>query len=123
MSTSSFDLLCQELADFQASRAAQQARPARAPRRDIVTRATAPRPMAKALPDLPVKPPDFDRLSKVQDAIAADMAKSHALHVQAQIRGHIADLRKAARAGRLTANDAAKLDVFIGQAARLGLTP
>ena len=30
MTTSSFDLLCQELADFQASRAKQQAKPSRA---------------------------------------------------------------------------------------------
>ena len=108
---SPFDLLCQELADFQASRAA---------RRDTVTRAPA---MKKSAPVAPTTPPDFDRLAKTQAAIAADMAKSHTLHVQDKIRTRIADLRKAAAAGRLTAMDGARLDVLIGQAAALGLRP
>ena len=81
------------------------------------------RPLAKAAPVAAPKPIDFDRLAKAQDEILEDMQKSQTLHTQNLIRGHIADLRKAARAGRLTANDAAKLDVFIGQAARLGLKP
>ena len=115
MTTSSFDLLCEELQAFQESRAAQQARPARAKQQAKPSRATAP----VAAP----KPVNFDRLAKAQDAIAADMAKSQALHTQNLIRGHIADLRKAAKAGRLSANDAAKLDVFVGQAAAMGLTP
>ena len=114
MTTSSFDLLCQELADFQASRAAQQAKP---------SRATASRPLAKSAPVAAPKPPDFDRIAKAQDDIATDMAKSHTLHVQGKIRTHIADLRKAAAAGRLTAMDGARLDVLIGQAAALGLRP
>jgi hypothetical protein len=114
MTTSSFDLLCQELADFQASRAKQQARPARA---------TAPRPLAKAAPVAAPKPPDFDRIARQQDEILEGMQKAQTLHVQDRIRTHIADLRKAARAGRLTAMDAAKLDVFVGQAAAMGLQP
>lgn len=108
--SSSFDLLCQELADFQASRAPARGTPARAP----AMKKSAPVPQPKA---------DFDRLAKAQEVIAADMAKSHALHVQDRIRTHIADLRKAAKAGRLSANEAARLDVFIGQAAALGLQP
>ena len=112
--SSSFDLLCQELADFQASRAKQQAKP---------SRATAPRPMAKAAPVAAPKPPDFDRIARQQDEILEDMQKSQTLHVQDAIRHHIADLRKAARAGQLSALDGARLDIMIGRAASLGLRP
>mgnify|MGYP003375121171 CR=1 FL=1 len=114
MTTSSFDLLCQELADFQASRA---------PRRDTVTRATAPRPMAKASPVAPVAPVNFDRLAKAQDAIAADMAKSQALHTQNLIRERLAAIGADYRAGRLTAHQAAVYDVLKNRAGAMGLRP
>ena len=126
MTTSAFNLLCEELQAFQESRAKQQhaadiemALTNRHYRRALISRKTKEnRQMAKAAP-----PVDFDRLAKAQDAIAADMAKSQSLHVQDKIRGHIADLRKAAAAGRLSGLEAARLDVFIGQAAAMGLKP
>lgn len=109
-----FQALLDDIAELQATRY----RPAR--QRDTVSRATAPRPMAKAAP---TRPADFDRIAAEQEKLAKAMQQTRQQQVQQQVRDRIAGLRADAKAGRLSALEAAKLDALIGQAAKMGLRP
>jgi hypothetical protein len=111
-----FQALINDLAELQATRYSR-ANPAPAPK---------PRPMAKAAPvaaPAPTKPVDFDRLAADQAQLEKAMRTTHTLHVQEKIRGHIAALRRAAKAGQLDSLSAARLDILIARAGALGLQP
>ena len=82
--------------------------------------AQRPRRLAKAAPP-PYRAPDWDSLSARQEQIAAEMEQSRIQAQQDAIRGHLATLAAAAKAGRLTAHQACLLDVYTGQALAMGL--
>ena len=126
---SEFDALIDDLLAVQALRTTQT------PSRDAAARAarhaaeaqrnrrmTQQRPLKKSAP-LPYRAPDWDGLAARQDKIAADLERSRVQAQQDAIRAHLAVLQQAARAGRLSAHDAALMDVYRGQAAALGLEP
>ena len=122
---SPFEMLLDDLAAVQAMRTTQT------PQRDTVSRiarrirpvcATAARPLRKSAP-LPDYAPNFEAIAARQDKIAADLEQSRLQAQQDAIRAHLATLAAAAKAGRLTAHDAALFDVYTGQALRMGLQP
>ena len=128
---SPFEELLNDLAAVQALRTTQT------PQRDTVSRIARhaaeaqrnrrmaqqpPRRLAKAAP-LPYRAPDWDSLSARQDKIAAEMEQSRVQQQKDAIRAHLATLRQAAQAGRLTSFEAAKYDALVGQALAMGLTP
>ena len=81
-----------------------------------------PRRLAKAAPvDQPA--PNFEAIAARQERIAQDLEQSRVQAQKDAIRAHLAVLQQAARAGRLSARDAALYDVYRGQAAALGLQP
>ncbi len=121
---SPFEALIDDLAALRDRRQIEaNARAARHAQRDTVSRATAPRRLAKAAPPAPAPAPDFDRIARQQERIAADLERSRMQAQKQAIRAHLATLMAAARAGRLSAHDAALLDVYRGQALSLGLEP
>ena len=82
------------------------------------------RPMAKSAPvPVPAYTPDWNGLADRQDKIAADLEQTRIEQQKDAIREHLRLLAVAARAGRLSAHDAALMDVYRGQAAAMGLTP
>lgn len=120
-----FQLLIDDIAELQAtrySRARQRDTVSRAARRIRPVCATAARPLRKSEP-LPEYTPDWEGLAARQEQIAADLERSRVQQQKNAIRTHLATLRQAAKAGRLTAHDAALYDVYRGQAAALGLQP
>ena len=123
MNPSPFDALLDDLAAIQAQRtsrdaAARNARHAHESQRN--RRMQPPRRLAKAAP-LPYRAPDWDSLSARQEQIAAEMEQARLQAQKDAIRAHLSVLRQAARAGRLSAHDAALYDVYRGQALALGL--
>ena len=78
------------------------------------------RRLAKSAP-LPDRKPDWDGLAARQDKIAAEMEQSRAQQQKNAIREHLSVLQQAAKAGRLSSFEAAKYDVYRGQALALGL--
>ncbi len=113
---SPFEALVDDLMALQALRTTQT------PSRDTASRATAPRRLAKAAPvDQPA--PNFEAIAARQQQIAADLERSRVQAQKDAIRAHLAVLQQAARAGRLSAHDAALYDVYRGQALSLGLEP
>ena len=81
-----------------------------------------PRRLAKSAP-LPYRAPDWDSLSARQERIASDLERSRVQAQKDAIRAHIATLMAAAKAGRLSAHDAALLDVYRGRADSMGIAP
>ena len=75
------------------------------------------RVMAKAAPV------DFDRLAAQQAQLETAMQAQQARAKTAHVRDCLADLAADAKAGRLSANDAALFDVLKNRAAALGVTP
>ena len=82
-----------------------------------------PRRLAKSAPVPDYRKPDWDSLSARQDKIAAEMEQTRIEQQKDAIREHLRTLRQAAKAGRLSAHDAALYDVYRGQALSLGLQP
>ena len=126
---SPFEELLNDLAAVQAMRrppsrdaAARNARHAHESQRNRRMQQQPPRRLAKAAP-LPYRAPDWDSLSARQDKIAAEMEQSRVQQQKDAIRAHLATLRQAAQAGRLTSFEAAKYDALVGQALAMGLTP
>lgn len=106
-----------------ASRAARQAHESARNRR-LQQMQQQPRRLMKSDPvPLPNYTPDWDGLSARQERIAQDLEQSRVQQQKNAIREHLATLRQAAKAGRLSAHDAALLDVYRGQALAMGLTP
>ena len=102
--------------------AVQERRTTQTPSRDTVSRATAPRRLMKAAPvDQPA--PNFEAIAARQERIAQDLEQSRIEQQKDAIRAHLATLRQAAQAGRLSAHDAALYDVYRGQALQMGLEP
>ena len=120
--SSPFEMLLEDLAAVQAQRTSRDAA-ARSARRIRPVCATAARRLAKSAPPPDYRKPDWDSLTARQDAIVADLEQSRIQAQQDAIRGHLATLAAAAKAGRLTAHQICLLDVYTGQAAALGLTP
>ena len=131
MPTSPFEALIDDLAALQAmrttqppsrdtaSRAARQAAEARRNRR---MQQQPPRRLAKAAPvDQPA--PNFEAIAARQERIAQDLEQSRIQAQKDAIRAHLATLRQAAQAGRLSSFEAAKYDALVGQALAMGLTP
>ena len=128
MPTSPFDALIDDLMAVQATRTTQP------PQRDTVSRSARhaaeaqrnrrmaqQRPLKKSAPPPDYRKPDWAGLQARQDKIAAEMEQSRQQAQQDAIREHLATLQQAAKAGRLTAHDAALMDVYRGQALALGL--
>ena len=120
---SPFEELLNDLAAVQAMRrppsrdtASRSARHAAEAQRN--RRMAQQRPLKKSAPL-----PDWNGLAARQDKIAADLERSRVQAQKDAIRAHLAVLQQAARAGRLSAHDAALMDVYRGQAAALGLEP
>ena len=80
------------------------------------------RPLRKSAP-LPDYAPDWNGLAARQERIAADLEQTRIEQQKDAIREHLRTLRQAAKAGRLSAHDAALYDVYRGQALAMGLTP
>ncbi len=138
---SPFQLLIDDLAALQQSqiienefrnrhsRRAQISRLTKANRAAATAKRTAAkpaqqRPLAKAAPPAPVlHKTDFDRIAADQDRLQKALQDTGQRQIQQQVRNRIADLRAQARAGHLDAMSGARLDVLIGQAAKMGLTP
>ena len=123
--SSPFEALINDLAEMQAQRtsrdtAARNARHAAEAQRN--RRMAQQRPLKKSAP-LPEYKPDWDGLAARQEQIAAEMEQSRAQQQKNAIREHLRLLAVAARAGRLSAHDAALYDVYRGQALSLGLEP
>lgn len=132
-----FQLLIDDLAALQQSqiienefrnrhsRRAQISRLTKANRAAATAKRTAAkpaqqRPLAKAAPPKPV---DFSRIAADQVRLEKALHETGQRQVQHQCRARIAALRQEAKAGRLTADEGARLDVLIGQAAAMGLQP
>ena len=126
---SPFEELLNDLAAVQALRTTQT------PQRDTVSRIARhaaeaqrnrrmaqQRPLKKSAP-LPDYTPDWDGLAARQDKIASDLEQTRIEQQQDAIRAHLATLAAAAKAGRLTAHQACLLDVYRGQALRMGINP
>ena len=124
---SPFEELLNDLAAVQALRTTQT------PQRDTVSRIARhaaeaqrnrrmaqQRPLKKSAP-LPDYTPDWDGLAARQERIAAGMEQSRQQAQQDAIREHLATLAAAAKAGKLSSFEAAKYDVYRGQALALGL--
>ena len=123
--SSPFDALIDDLIAVQQQRATQppsRDAAARSARRIRPVRATAARPLKLAAP-LPDYAPDWEGLQARQDKIAAEMEQARQQAQQDAIREHLATLAAAAKAGRLTAHDAALFDVYTGQALAMGINP
>ena len=123
--SSPFDALLDDLAAVQAQRtsrdtASRIARHAAEAQRN--RRMQQHRPLRKSAP-LPDYAPDWEGLQARQDKIAADLEQTRIQAQRDAIREHLRTLRAAAKAGRLTAHDAALLDVYTGQALAMGLQP
>mgnify|MGYP003379110509 CR=1 FL=1 len=117
MNPSPFEMLLDDLA------AVQERRNTQAPSRDTAeARRMQQRTLKKSAP-LPDYTPDWDGLAARQEQIAADLEQSRQQAQQDAIRAHLATLRAAAKAGRLSSFEAAKYDALVGQAAALGLQP
>ena len=129
MPTSPFEALIEDLAAVQAARtvrenAARAARHHAEAQRNRRLAQQQQRPLRKSEPvPVPNYTPDWDGLAARQERIAADLERSRIAAQKQAIREHLATLRQAAKAGRLSSHDAALYDVYRGQAARMGLTP
>ena len=126
---SPFEELLNDLAALQATRTTQP------PQRDTVSRIARhaaeaqrnrrmqqQRPLKKSEPPPDYKP-EWDGLAARQDKIAAEMEQARIQAQRDAIRAHLATLRQAAQAGRLSSFEAAKYDALVGQAAAMGLLP
>ena len=82
-----------------------------------------PRRLMKSGPPAPAPAPDWSGLQARQQQIAADLEQTRIEQQKDAIREHLRLLAVAARAGRLSAHDAALYDVYRGQALAMGLTP
>jgi len=82
-----------------------------------------PRRLGQGMAGADYRKPDWVSLSARQDKIAAEMEQTRIEQQKQAIRAHLATLRQAAQAGRLSAHDAALYDVYRGQALSLGLQP
>ena len=127
MKPSPFDALINDLAEMQAARtvresAARAARHAAEAQRNRRMQQQPPRRLAKSAP-VPYRAPDWDGLAARQDKIAAEMEQARIQAQRDAIRAHLATLRQAANAGRLSSFEAAKYDVYRGQALQMGLEP
>ena len=121
MNPSPFDELLDDLIAVQERRRPpSRDTAARSARRSRPVCATAARPLKKSAP-LPDYAPDWEGLAARQDKIAADLEQSRLQAQQDAIRAHLATLAAAAKAGRLSSFEAAKYDVYRGQALALGL--
>ena len=122
---SPFEELLNDLAAVQAQRtsrdtAARSARHAAEAQRN--RRMAQQRPLRKSEP-VPYRAPDWNGLAARQEQLAAEMEQSRVQQQKDAIRAHLATLRQAAKSGRLSAHDAALLDVYTGQALALGINP
>ena len=131
MKLSPFDELLEDLAAVQERRntqapsrdaAARNARHAHESQRNRRMQQQPPRRLVKAAP-LPDRKPDWSGVQARQEQIAADLEQTRIEQQKDAIREHLRTLRAAAKAGRLSAHDAALYDVYRGQAAALGLQP
>ena len=126
---SPFEELLNDLAAVQAMRNTQ------APSRDTAARSarhaaeaarnrrmTQQRPLRKSEP-VPYRAPDWNGLQARQEQLAAEMEQSRVQQQKDAIRAHLATLRAAAKAGRLSSFEAAKYDALVGQALRMGINP
>ena len=125
--SSPFEMLLEDLAAVQAQRtsrdaAARSARHAAEARRNRRMAPQPPRRLVKAAP-LPDRKPDWSGVQARQEQIAADLEQTRIEQQKDAIRAHLATLRQAAQAGRLTAHQACLLDVYTGQALAMGLQP
>ena len=124
--SSPFDALIDDLIAVQQQRATQppsRDTAARIARRIRTVRATAARRLAKAAPPHDYRAPDWEGLQARQEQIAAEMEQARLQAQKDAIRAHLATLAAAAKAGRLTAHQACLLDVYRGQALRMGINP
>lgn len=126
---SPFDALIDDLAAVQAMRttqtpsrdtAARNARHAAEAQRN--RRMAQQRPLRKSAP-LPDRKPDWNGLAARQQQLAAEMEQSRVQQQKDAIRAHLATLCQAAQAGRLSSFEAAKYDVYRGQALAMGIEP
>ena len=124
MPTSPFDALIEDLAALQATRTVREnaARAARHHAEAQRNRRMQQRPLKKSAP-LPDYAPDWSGLQARQQQIAADLEQTRIEQQKDAIREHLRLLAVAARAGRLSAHDAALYDVYRGQALQMGLEP
>ena len=124
---SPFNLLLRDLQAFRDATHTDMALRNRHSRRALISRqAKENRRLAKAAPPAPVAvaaPPDFDRIARQQQALEKSMQATAARAKQNAVRDCLAGLDADAKAGRLTAHDAALLDVYRGRALALGVTP
>ena len=122
---SPFEEWLNDLAAVQAQRtsrdtAARSARHAAEAQRN--RRMAQQRPLRKSAP-LPDYTPDWSGLQARQEQIAQGLEQSRIDAQKDAIRAHLSVLQQAARAGRLSAHDAALYDVYRGQALAMGLEP
>ena len=127
--SSPFEMLLEDLAEMQAQRTSRDAasrsarHAAESARNRRMARPQPQRPLKKSAPPPDYRKPDWDGLAARQERIAAGMEQSRVQQQKDAIREHLRLLAVAARAGRLTAHQACLLDVYRGQALRMGINP
>ena len=119
--TGAFDLLVQDLIDLDARRAQAHVQAPPPPIRALAKAVTRPVPTPARTAKR--EKPDWLGLRAMQKALQADMPRDATATKAQRLRTALADLRAAARAGRLSAHSAALVDIYTARAAALGLTP